>query len=160
MLQASVCERERGHVQLAALDRRPSCAEIEAAHEELLKAIAEMARVTQPDSIDLQAYTAARWRVSKANRRRRDLWDKVYNHLRITVSGKDAEVLKRLANANVELRSASAAHIGQWSTEAVAADWESYCQASRMIRWSIMSLVRHERRDLLPMLKRPAASRS
>jgi hypothetical protein len=51
------------------------------------------------------------------------------------------------------MRSASAAHIGTWSTEAVAANWASYCQASRMIRWSIMSLMRHERRDLIPMLK-------
>ena len=160
MLQAIVNERVFSPVQVTEVGRCPTSAEIEAAHEDLLRSLAEMARATQPDTIDLHGYTAARWRLSKANRRRRDLWEKAYNRLRGVVSGKDADVLKRLADANVELRSAFAAHISKWSTEAVAADWESYCQASRMIRWSIMSLVRHERRDLLPMLKRPAASRS
>ena len=129
-----------------------TCADFEAAHEDLLRAMAEMANAAQPGSPDLHRCITARWKLSKANRARRDLWEKVHIHLRFKVSGQDAEVLKRLANANAELRSASRIHIGRWSAEAVGADWQGYCEASRTIRWKIMSLVRHERQGLMPIL--------
>jgi hypothetical protein len=138
--------------QLGHTSRCPTCADFEVVHENLIRAMAEMANATQPDSPNLNGCTTARWKLSKANRARRDLWEKVHIHLRCKVSREDAEVLKRLANANAEQRSASRIHIGRWSAEAVDADWLGYCEASRTIRWKMMSLIRHERRDLMPIL--------
>ena len=138
--------------QLAHKSRCPTCADFEAVHEDLLRAMAEMANAAQPDSPNLHKCTTARWKLSKANRARRDLWEKVHLHLQCKVSRQDAEILKRLEDANAELRRASRIHIGRWSAEALGADWQGYCQASRIIRWKIMALVRHERQDLMPIL--------
>lgn len=140
--------------QLAQKSSCPTCADFEAAHEDLLRAMAEMVNATQPSAPDLHRCTIARWKLSMANGVRRDLWQKVHIHLRCKVSPEDAQVLQQLDNANAELRIASHAHIGRWSAEAMGADWQGYCEASRTIRWKIMSLVRHERRDLMPILHR------
>ena len=150
MLLVSVNNTNRD--QLAHKSSCPTCADLEAVHEDLLRAMAELANAAQPDSPDPHRCITARWKLSKANRARRDLWEKVQSHLRGKVSRQDAEVLKQLAEANAELRRASGLHIGRWSADAVAADWEGYCRASREIRWKIMSLVRHERRDLMPIV--------
>ena len=128
-----------------------SC-ELEQAHDELLQAMAEMAAVTQSDVPVRSAYTRARWRLSVASKRRRAAWEKAKKHLITHCGQATLETLNRLAGSNEELRRASTAHIARWSAESIDADWKGYCEASRAIRWKMMSIVRHERRDILPLL--------
>ena len=130
------------------------CADLRTAHDILLKAMAEMAIATQTPLPDRQAYTAARWRLSKASRDRRAVWEKVYQYLLARVGPAEVVTLSRLAAANAELRRASTGHIGRWSGPVVDGDWVGYCEASQTIRWRMMSIVRQERSVVLPMLER------
>lgn len=124
------------------------------AHDDLLRAIADMAAITQAPSGIREQYTAARWRLSKASKARRDLWDELYPKLYGRLTGQDAAALATLDAANGHLRTQSSAHISRWSAEAIDADWSTYCEASRTIRWCIMSILRHERRYVIPVLER------
>jgi hypothetical protein len=121
-------------------------------HGDLLQAMAEMAAVTQAPAPVQERYTGARWRLSKVSSARRALWDELYPKIYARADPQQALALAALNKSNIELRRLSSAHINRWSTAAVEADWEGYCEASRIIRWRMMSVVRHERRHVLPML--------
>lgn len=129
----------------------------EFAHEQLLKALAENAAVTQKTTPDRVRIAASRWRISKASRARLELWEKVRRAL-VSPSGGTDELLLRLSVENDELREAFSGMVTQWSSEAIEADWPGYCEAAQQIRWRQMSIIRHERRNLLPILLRLSGS--
>jgi hypothetical protein len=129
-------------------------AQMQEVHEKLLKAIADMADATQPGTPDPEKFTYARWRLSKASRARRVLWEQVRGYIAGRASGGERDAIDRLVADNEELRRSGTAHIGRWSSQAIVQNWEDYCDASRSVRWEIMSVVRHERRNIMPILER------
>lgn len=128
--------------------------QFEFAHEQLLKAVAGLAAVTGEPVPCRERYTATRCRIVKASRARLELWEVVRAHLFQQVGGPTRALLFKLAAENIELREAVSAIIARWSSEAIESDWGGYCEAARQVRWKQMSIIRHERRDLLPILQR------
>lgn len=116
--------------------------------------MAEMAAVTQDARLDGKRLAAARWQIAKASRVRLELWGKVRAYLVPRADTGTKELLLRLTSENTDVREAGSAMIAQWYSEAIEADWPRYCEAARQIRRKQMSIVRHERRDLLPILSR------
>ena len=159
MLHSAVSDLAPGR-QRATLDiSAEHLVQYEIAHEQLLKAVTELAGATQQTAPDRERYTAARWRIVQASGARLALWDKVRDHLFPQTGASTRELLSRLAVENVELRKAGSAVIAGWSTERIESDWGGYCQAARQMRWKQMQIVRHERRDLIPILQHLSQSR-
>lgn len=125
----------------------------EIAHEQLLEAMSEMAAVTNQPVFDKERLTVARWRIARASRARLELWDRVRDFLFQQIRAPKTEQLAKLIAENIEVREAASAIIARWPLESIEADWSGYCEAARQIRWKQMSIIRHERRDLLPILQ-------
>lgn len=127
--------------------------QVEFVHEQLLHAMAEMAAVTKETRSPRERFAFARLRIAKVSRARLELWDKVRHHVAPCVGYQAGKLLGRLAAENAQLREAASAIIATWTSEAIDSDWGGYCEAAKHIRWKQMSIVRHERRDLVPILQ-------
>jgi hypothetical protein len=124
------------------------------AHEKVLEAMSVLAALTQKVDPDREAYTKARWRLSKASRIRRTVWDEALALLSNRADAAETGILADLQKSNYELRECSGKHVSEWTSERIGLDWIGYCEASRTIRWKMMSVLRHERRHVFPMLER------
>lgn len=127
--------------------------ELSAAHEAVLAAMATMSQVTDQES-DTLAYTKARYRISSAGLRRRQIFQRICAHLTERVSDEDTDALRKVQEVDRELSSASAAHISRWIPSEVEGDWSGYCAASRQIREQMKRELEAERRLLFPILER------
>ena len=127
-------------------------AEYEKNHADLLGAMAVMDSVTRAVLADRDLVSNARWRLSHASLRRRMLWGRVYRHLSPRVGPSDAAALNRIQAIDFALQQQSAAHVGKWTADAVEANWDGYCEASRAIRWKMDAYIAAERRVVHPLL--------
>jgi hypothetical protein len=131
-------------------------AELQAAHDVLLAAMAVMDAATRGENPERNLYSNARWRLSQASLNRRALWRRIFAHMMAKAGARDAAALQSLQSADVELLQKSAAHVGKWTVDKIEADWRGYCESSRAIRQGMEACIGAEKRVLYPLLKRDA----
>lgn len=128
-------------------------AELREAHHVLLaelQALEDAARSGVPDA---QALAAIRWRLSRASGRRRRLVEQACDRLLAGASPATAQQLGTLRHTHTEMLSASTRHVGQWTIDAVLADWAGYRAASAMMRKSMRRRIADEQSLLYPLLE-------
>ena len=109
-------------------------AELEAIHAEMTSRIAALGAVADSPQPSKMEYTSARLRLSQASIDRRSAVNAILRFLEQRGQPGDAETVAKVRAANSELNAHSVAHIAKWLTEAVAADWIGYRDASRSMR--------------------------
>jgi hypothetical protein len=124
------------------------------AHADVRACIDEMEILTSKSTATQLEYTSARFRISKASMARRSLFNSICAEFRKNAVPSEAEIIDQLSTADRELARRSAEHVKQWSTEAVAADWQGYRLASRQIRARMAMELDAEARLLFPLLER------
>lgn len=139
----------------------PACwttrlAEMHRVHDQLLRAMSEMAAATNTPTPVRQQYAGARWRLSKAGNSYRALWAQLRPRILPHMDGKELDELASVDLSKAELRCLSSESLGRWSVETIDVNWPAYCEESRRIRWKLMALVRHEKRYIVPVLERLA----
>lgn len=127
-------------------------AEMQEAHERLLRAMADLDRLTRGPLPTKKRIIDARWAISRASLARRKLWGDVYAHLLGRVSKEDEADLRRLQEADRALLRSSTGHVSTWRIDAVMQNWPAYCVASNAIRWKMKAAIGAEKRLLYPML--------
>lgn len=133
-------------------------AELRAAHVALLDSIAELEKACALPVPDEAPFTAIRWTLSGASLTRRMLWAKILGFLVPLAAQADdkaaAADLRRLQEDDIALLKASTAHVGRWSADAALADWNAYCEASRIMRGRMRAGIEAEKKLLYPLLER------
>ena len=109
-------------------------AALESAHAEMREQIAALGAVAENPQPSKMEYTSARLRLSQASIDRRSAVNTILRFLEQRGQPGDAETVAKVRAANSELNAHSVAHIAKWPTEAVAADWIGYRDASRSMR--------------------------
>ena len=127
---------------------------LRAAHCEVLKCIAELARVTGEPGPDVSRYTAARFRISRASLERRSLWQRARRHLQSKITAADAEKIRFLASIDSDLGRCTTDHVGRWTLAAIQRDWPGYRDASRHMRQRMSECIKAEKQILYPLLAR------
>jgi hypothetical protein len=109
-------------------------AELETIHAEMASRIAALGAVADNPQPSKMEYTSARLRLSQASIDRRSAVNRILRFLEQRGEPGDAEAVAQVRAANTELNAHSVAHLAKWPTEAVAADWLGYREASRSMR--------------------------
>jgi hypothetical protein len=126
--------------------------ELRRAHEQVFRAAEGLEAVTLEEAPDEQALSQARWRLSSASLERRLLWGKILAHLVPVSAGPAAAQLRRLQDLDIRLLRASTQHVREWTLQAIFSDWQGYRNASRDMRWRMITCIEQERMILYPML--------
>lgn len=116
--------------------------------------LVEFERVTNNRQMDENAFGVTRMNVSQANLARRQVVGRVWMHLVNSLSPDEAQAMHKLRESDVELFQLMSGHIRRWTTAAVIADWDVYCEASRKIRSRLRETIQGEKRLLYPLLER------
>lgn len=123
------------------------------AHADLIGAIEELAQLTSGPFPDRQVLIDLRWAVSQTSLARRLLWGQIHTILARRVEPRFESDLRQLQKVDVELIGASAKHVGRWTIDAIAENWEGYCQASELMRSKMLDAIAEEKRLLYPILE-------
>ena len=124
------------------------------AHGDLLAAIANMEAATRTAQPETDRYTAARWQISQASLKRRQLSLFIRNALIGSASDEDKGALKSLQQLDHESAVRSHAHVTAWPPAKIVRDWTGYCEASRAVRWYMEAHIAMEQKLLYPLLDR------
>lgn len=128
-------------------------ADLQQAHQDLLGALAALEEQTarpEPDA----AYTGARWRLSVASRKRRQLVAEASTALLRALPPYEAGSVGRLQREQADRLRESTAHVQAWPAGRVAADWQGYCAASAQVRAAMRRRITSEQAALYPLLER------
>ena len=128
--------------------------ELQKAHEDLLRAIEELAELTAGQAPPKGDLVNIRWKVSSASLSRRLLWGRILMSLSGRVDAAEQQKLRRLQDADIALLRTSTKHVGAWTSEAILEDWRGYCQDSRDMRAKMIQAITLERELLFPILHR------
>lgn len=128
-------------------------ADLKQAHRDLLGAIAALEELTARSEPDA-GYPGARWRLSLASRKRRQLVADVSAALLRAVPPHEAGSVERLQREQADRLRESAAHVQAWTTPRIAADWRGYCAASVLVRAAMRRRITAEQAALYPLLER------
>lgn len=126
------------------------------AHEQLLREMENMDRITLGPIPDARELTAARWRIGQASLRRKTLSAGILAFLADRVDARNAGTLKVLRSENQLAMSRSTAHVYGWTVQTISRDWDRYCRASRDIRMQMKANILLEKQSLYPLLERLA----
>jgi len=128
-------------------------AALEFAHAEMREQIAALGAVAENPQPSKMEYTSARLRLSQASIDRRSAVNTILRFLEQRGQPGDAETVAKVRAANSELNAHSVAHIVKWPTEAVAADWIGYRDASRSMREHMLRTTETEAAVLRSVLR-------
>jgi hypothetical protein len=126
--------------------------QLSSAHEQLLGEMDNLDRLTLGSQCELQMLATGRWRIGQASLKRRSIAAKVFDFLAEQEPGELAG-LKIVQSADQEALRRSAHHIGNWTMQAIARDWDGYCRASRDIRTHMKRHVSQEQQSFYPLLE-------
>jgi hypothetical protein len=128
-------------------------AELGQVHAALRERIAALGALTGDSLPSKMEYTSARLRLSQASIDRRSALNKALRLLEERSDPASAAAAAKVRAADGELIAHSVAHLAKWTTEAVAADWRGYCEASRAMRDHMLRTVEAEAQILYGLLK-------
>ena len=131
-------------------------AELTRAHEELLSELRNMEAIQSNASPDQAQWTSARWKLSRASRRRRMIVNDCYPLAMQSATALELTQLLSLRANDLPMLEKSRSHMEKWSREQIEADWVGYCAASAVIRMGMKERLVAERRIILPLLQRLA----
>jgi len=131
-------------------------ADLRRAHADLQVEIANMDMVTQGRTADSLAYASARWKISQASLKRRQLAAAARQLVLAAATDRERAALGPLEDAERQMMSRSREHIALWTVARIDRDWDSYCEASRLLRWHMSAHLLLERKMLFPLLDRAA----
>lgn len=132
----------------------PLLAELRKAHEDLLRAIEELAILTAGPAPPKGKLVNIRWKVSSASLSRRLLWGRILMSLSGRADPAEQQTLRRLQDIDIELLRTSTKHVGAWTSEAILEDWSGYCRDSRDMRAKMIEAITSEQELLFPILHR------
>lgn len=132
---------------------------LKAAHEQLVREMENMERLTIGPPPEARELSAARWRIGQASLHRRSVSVRVLDFLADRVESGEAARIRLLRSDNQLAMSKSAEHVYAWTNETVARDWSGYCSASRAIRMDMKSNLLLEKQLLYPILESLVARR-
>jgi hypothetical protein len=118
------------------------------------KCLVEFERVTNSRQMDEIAFGLTRMNASQAILARRHVVGRAWMHIVTTLSPDEAQAMRRIREDDVELLQLMSGHIGRWTTDEVAADWDAFCEASREVRSRLRATIQSEKRLLYPLLDR------
>jgi hypothetical protein len=127
-------------------------AELKRAHEDLLRAIEELAELTAGPAPPKGDLVNIRWKVSSASLSRRLLWGRILMSLTGCVGPTEQQKLRKLQDMDIELLRKSTKHVGAWTSEAILEDWPGYCRDSRDMRAKMIEAITLEQETLFPIL--------
>lgn len=122
-------------------------------HDELREAIRHLAIVVGEPTLDKDALSSARLRVTKLSRQRRSLIQCTVLPSLHDVPPQEAERIDQLVLEASGLAVASSEHIARWTMAAISADWTGYQRASAEMRASMLKRIRLEAAVLYPILE-------
>jgi hypothetical protein len=128
--------------------------ELHAAHSVLRERIKELGELTERAAASRLECTSARLRLSQASIERRAVLKRIWESLSGRADSAGSAVLTRVRAADGELIAHSIKHLGAWTSAAVAADWQGYCEASQSMREHMLRTVAAEAELLRPLLSR------
>jgi hypothetical protein len=128
-------------------------ADLVATHSVLLERIKELGEVAEHAQPSRLECTSARLRLSQASIDRRSALNKALRLLEERSDPASAAAAAKVRAADGELIAHSVAHLAKWTTEAVAADWRGYCEASRSMREHMAGTVTAEAELLKPLCR-------
>lgn len=147
-----------------SLEADPSArflAAIETAHGHLEQCIVALeALMVEPELADLGQFSTVRFRLCQANLSRTQVAREACNHL-IPMSPKgNTQSLRDLQQCEIEHFQMVSKHVQRWTSEAVQADWQGYCAATRKVLDRARELIGLETALLLPLLRQAGSQRS
>lgn len=135
---------------------RSLLAQLRDAHEQLIREMENLDRITLGPLGDGRELTAARWQLSQASLRRRTLSARIAAFLGDQIDEGDGRCLRVLQSENQVAVSRSARHIYDWTTQSIRHDWPGYGRASREIRMHMKAHIQLEQQIICPLLERLA----
>lgn len=129
-------------------------ATLEAAHRRLEACIAELEFITTEVECREIATTGARMRIGVANLDKHCAVREACAHLLPLVQTQEADAIRRLREDNGRRVQLTSDHVRRWTAQAVADDWNLYCEAFRGIRINVKDGILAEKRLLYPLLER------
>jgi hypothetical protein len=130
--------------------------QLRGAHDGLLAQMENLDRMALDPQPELGEFTTGRWRIGQASLRRRSIASRAFDFLADRLDGEDLAQLKKVRFADQDMMRRSAAHVGNWTIEAICRDWNGYCRASHTIRAHMKSHMLYEKQWLYPLLERQA----
>jgi hypothetical protein len=131
--------------------------QLQAAQHEVMASIALMESITSRASPDPVALTTGRFKISRASFARRQIWNRIREHLKDRVRPTDSDILGELTALDLDQARVSSAHVARWPAQAVLKDWRGYQKAqkaSRAVREHMTRIIDAEKKMLLPLLYR------
>jgi len=128
-------------------------ADLQQVHAALRERIAALGAITAEEQPSKMEYTSGRLRLSQASIDRRSALARALRFLEERGTPADQAAVAKVRAADGELIAHSVAHLARWTTEAVAADWKGYCEASQSMRDHMLRSVEAEAQILYGLLK-------
>jgi hypothetical protein len=127
--------------------------ELRSLHDEVLRLLGELERLTAQPEPPVETLTATRASLTRASRRRSTyLETSVYPELLRTAAPAQQDKVKVLRDTGREGLLASVQHIGKWSLREVLERWRDYCAASATMRAQMRARISEEQAVLYPIL--------
>lgn len=128
-------------------------AELQSVHATLRERIAALGAIADDAQPSKMEYTSARLRLSQASIDRRSALNRTLRFLEERKTPAALAAVARVRAADGELIAHSVAHLAAWTTEAVAADWPGYREASRSMRDHMTRTIEAEAATLYSILR-------
>jgi hypothetical protein len=129
-------------------------AEVENVYAHLIDCLTEMREVTNGPVPEPFRYTRARYRISNASLKRRQLFDRICRLLEPRLSAANAARLRELRQKDREYLRHSASYVTKWTPAAVFASWQSYSSEAKDIQRHMQQVVEEQLRLLTTLLMR------
>ena len=129
---------------------------LQEANRKLLEEIANIEAMTNGPMPDDGVIANARWRISQASLRRRNVAASIHDYLSTRLEGPEFRSLRTLRLEDQFLLRRSAEHVSAWTSPSIAKDWAGYGKASRDIRRHMSAYMRAERSFIYPLLEQLA----
>ena len=127
---------------------------VEKVYGHLMECLTEMREVTSGPVAEHFRYTRARYRISNASLKRRQLFDRICTELEPRLSGADSARLRALRQKDRAYLHHSANYVTKWTPDAVFADWRSYSEEAKDIQRHMEEVAEEQLRVLTPLLMR------
>jgi hypothetical protein len=123
-------------------------------HEELLEAMAVVARVVSAPTPKPDLVASTRLRLAQLSRRHRRLVNEdILPTIEASGDARAADVARRLRAEDAEMMRRTTAHVATWTSEAILADWRGYQVACTKMRALVRDRLALECRLLVPLME-------
>jgi hypothetical protein len=127
--------------------------ELKLAHSNLLRAIADLDRITSGPPPEEDALASARLAVSRTSLARRLLWGRILARLAPVARGRDEADLRLIQDCDIQLLKATVNHVAAWKPADAIERWRTYAAGESHVLQKLAGIVALEKSLLYPMLE-------